>query len=277
MGKFDIEYYREIPYFSKKGVAMQPEYQQYFVRLNGTRAGWPENMTDRERKIMDDHFNYLHELTIRKKVVLAGPCFDPVFGLVILQVESEDEAKEIMDKEPSVVEGVHTYEISPMRVALLTDHRSRDRYAPDISDRVLRKEVTVDASLEEVWNKWTTTEGVKSFFSPNAKVELYPGGPFEVYFGSDVPYGSRGSEDCRILTYLPGELLCFEWNAPPDFGELRFIKTQVSLRFEEIAPGEVKVRFAQYGWGKSEKWDELYQYFDRAWSMVLDNFKESLA
>ena len=81
---------------------MESDIKQYLVRLLGTRPGWPEDMTDRERKIMDDHFAYLQKLTRQKKVVLAGPCFGFHFGLVILQTESEEEAKEIMDNEPSV-------------------------------------------------------------------------------------------------------------------------------------------------------------------------------
>jgi len=253
---------------------MKPEPKQYHVSLLGTRPGWPENMTDEEQRVMTDHYHYLKDLVSRNKVVLAGPCFEPVFGCVILQVESEEEAREIMDKEPSITGGVHTYQLNPMRVSLLVDSRPRDRYVDDPSDRVLRKEVTVKTSLDEAWKTWTTTEGAKSFFSEEALVELYPGGPFEIYFNRSVPYGLQGSEDCKILCFIPGELLCFEWNGPPDFGELRYIKTMVSMQFKEVGDGQVKVTFAQYGWGKSEKWNELYDYFDRAWSMVLDNFKK---
>ncbi|MGB2980302.1 MAG: SRPBCC domain-containing protein, partial [Candidatus Zixiibacteriota bacterium] len=51
----------------------------------------------------------------------------------------------------------------------------------DQSDRILRKEIVVPATLEQVWNAWTTTGGVKTFFSSDAKVELAVGGPFEIY------------------------------------------------------------------------------------------------
>jgi uncharacterized protein YndB with AHSA1/START domain/uncharacterized protein YciI len=253
---------------------MKPEFKQFHVSLLGTRPGWPENMTDEEQKIMTDHYHYLKDLVSKNKVILAGPCFEPVFGCIILQVESKEEAREIMDKEPSVTGGVHTYQLNPMRVSLLADNRPRDRYVDDPSDRVMQKEILVKTSLDEAWKTWTTTEGVKSFFSSEAMVELYPGGPFEIYFDHSAPYGLKGSEDCKILFYIPKEILCYEWNAPPAFGELRYIKTQVSLQFEEIATGNVKLTFAQYGWGKTEKWNELYDYFDRAWSMVLDNFKK---
>jgi uncharacterized protein YndB with AHSA1/START domain/uncharacterized protein YciI len=260
--------------FAAQGEDEMSESKQYFVKLLGTRDGWPENMTAEEEKIMTEHFHYLKDLTAKKSVYMAGPCFDPVFGLVILNVNSEAEAIEIMKNEPSVVHGVHTYEIHEMRVSLLAENQSPDRYVKNPSDKMIHKEVTVPATLEEVWNAWTTTEGVKSFFSPNAKVELRVGGPFEIYFMMDAPYGMRGSEDCRILSYLPMEMLSFEWNAPPDFGDLRYQLTRVILQFDEIEPGKIKVVLAQAGWGKGEDWDKLFDYFDRAWEMVLANFEK---
>ncbi len=92
----------------------------YFVRLLGTRPSWPENMTEREEEIMEEHFRYLKKLTEERKVLMAGPCFaDPPFGLIVLNVENEAELLDIMSKEPSVVGGVHTYDIAPLRVSLI--------------------------------------------------------------------------------------------------------------------------------------------------------------
>ena len=85
----------------------QPEH--YLVKLLGTRPNWPDDMTADEEKIMSEHFMYLKRLVHGRKVITAGPVFDPVFGLIILEVESKEEALEIMSKEPSVVSGVHTY------------------------------------------------------------------------------------------------------------------------------------------------------------------------
>lgn len=142
------------------------------------------------------------------------------------------------------------------------------------SDRILRKEMMVPAGLAEVWEAWTTTEGVQTFFSSEAKVELAIGGAYEIYFLFDQPYGSRGSEGCRVLSYLPTEMLSFSWNAPPEFGQLRGRHTIVVLRFEEIEPGKVKVMLWQHGWGRGENWDKLCDYFDKAWAHVLSNLKK---
>ena len=57
-----------------------------------------------------------------------------------------------------------------------------NRHLKNPYDKILRKEVVVPASLKEVWDAWTTTEGVKTFFSSEAKIELAIGGSYEIYF-----------------------------------------------------------------------------------------------
>ncbi len=97
---------------------------QYLIHLIGTRPGWPDNMSPAEEKIMEEHFLYLKEFVARKKVILAGPCFDLRIGIIILQTETEQEAKAIMENEPSIKQGLMKYEMHPMRVSLLINDSS---------------------------------------------------------------------------------------------------------------------------------------------------------
>ena len=58
--------------------------------------------------------------------------------------------------------------------------------APDIT--VTR---VINAPVADVWKAWTTAEGIESFFAPKAaKVEPWPGGAFELWFGVNLPEGS---------------------------------------------------------------------------------------
>ncbi len=107
------------------------EYKDYFVQLLGTREDWPNNMTAAEEETMAEHFVYLKELVEQGRVLMAGPVFDPVFGLVILRSESEEEARKLMENEPSVAGGIHTYTISEMRVSLLAKHANHLDRADD--------------------------------------------------------------------------------------------------------------------------------------------------
>ncbi len=244
--------------------------KQYLARLLGTRPDWPNDMTSNEERIMGEHFVYLRDLTLKKKVLMAGPHFQPVFGLIILQVADEAEARQIMNSEPSVTQGVHTYELSEMRVSLFAHMMPQQRYADNPSDRVLVKEIVLPVSVEKVWQLWTTAEGVKSFIAEDARIELRPGGPYEWYFSLEAPEGTRGSEDCKLLSYLPMKMLSFEWNAPADFGPLRDRRTQIILMFESLSGERTRLTLSEHGWGTTDEWEKLYQYFDRAWEVVFE-------
>ena len=112
---------------------------------------------------------------------------------------------------------------------------------------------------------------------PPSRVELRPGGHYELYFRADAPYGVRGGEGCRVLSFLPGRMLSFTWNAPPEQPATRERHTWVVLEFDE-RPEEraTVVRLSHLGWPQSEwdaaerGWQETYAYFERAWTMVMD-------
>jgi len=136
--------------------------------------------------------------------------------------------------------------------------------------RMIRKEVIVNASLEVVWDAWTTPEGAVTFFAPKANIRLAVGGPYELFFDVDAPKGSRGSEDLKILSFLPMEMLSFEWNAPPQYPNVRQgRRTWVVVQFYPLGPNQVRVRLTHLGWRKGEEWDKVLQYFKRAWDIVL--------
>lgn len=155
----------------------------------------------------------------------------------------------------------------------MSDSTNGERYVSDPSERQLTKKVLITASSEEVWEAWTTEKGLSTFLTSSSKVELRFGGPYEIYFLLNAPLGSRGSEGCRVLSFLPFEMLSFEWNAPPHFGKLRPVKTQVVILMGSVSERETEVSLSHIGWGKGEDWDDLYGYFDKAWEKVLDNLK----
>ncbi len=144
----------------------------------------------------------------------------------------------------------------------------------DAVDRILFKTVTVKAPLAEVWRAWTTTEGVKSFFAVEARVEAVPAGPFEIYFSKDASKGSRGSEGCTVLAVEPMRSFAFEWNAPPSLPAVRKLHTNVQLLFDEPREGATRVRLVSLGWGTGEEWRKAHEYFDKAWSYVLANLEK---
>jgi uncharacterized protein YndB with AHSA1/START domain len=141
-----------------------------------------------------------------------------------------------------------------------------------VHDRDIVKEVLVAADRHDVWQVWTTSEGARTFFAPEANIVLEVGGPYELFFDTEATEGSRGSEGMKILRFVPEEMLSFEWNAPPRFVRIRRDgpRTWVVVRFEDADGGATRVRLAHLGWREGGQWDEVHAYFDRAWGTVLD-------
>lgn len=48
------------------------------------------------------------------------------------------------------------------------------------AERAIDKSVVVDATLDQVWDSWTTREGIIGFFAPDAKIEPKVGGAFQI-------------------------------------------------------------------------------------------------
>ena len=136
-------------------------------------------------------------------------------------------------------------------------------------ERTLQKEVVVNAPIEAVWKAWTTSEGVATFFAPEAVVEPRPGGAFFVHINPYAPPGMKGADDMRVLAVQEKKLLSFTWNAPPHLPDARAQRTVVVLRLEPVDEKQTTVRLSHVGWGDGGQWDQAYQYFDRAWGNVL--------
>jgi uncharacterized protein YndB with AHSA1/START domain len=144
-------------------------------------------------------------------------------------------------------------------------------------ERALHKEVLVKAPVADVWNAWTTTEGIKTFFAPDAKVDARPDGPFEIYINPYAEPGMKGADGMRFLAVQPQKMLSYTWNAPPSLPEARRQRTVVIVRFEPAADNQTRVSLTHLGWGDGGEWDKAYAYFDHAWGNVLGNLQKRFA
>jgi uncharacterized protein YndB with AHSA1/START domain len=148
---------------------------------------------------------------------------------------------------------------------------------PRAEERAIVESITVKANLNDVWNAWTTTEGIKSFFAPDAKIEAKPGGAFHVYINPLAPAGMKGADDTVFLAVQPKKMISFTWNAPPSLPEARQQRTVVVVRFVARSEALTEVSLHHSGWGEAaadNEWGKAYDYFAKAWPNVLKNLKK---
>ncbi len=91
---------------------------EYLYLTHPFRDGFFEQPTPEEDAAMEAHFQYLKKATEENIVLLAGPCLDDTFGLVVFRAENEVAAQAFMLNDPSVKANVMMAELHPMRVSL---------------------------------------------------------------------------------------------------------------------------------------------------------------
>jgi uncharacterized protein YciI len=104
----------------KQAAPAKSQKLHYLIRLTPARAGFVENPTAAEQKAMGDHFARLKKLAAAGKIVVAGPSINgpDTFGIVVVEVESKEEATEIMRGDPSVKAGMMKGEVLPFNLAI---------------------------------------------------------------------------------------------------------------------------------------------------------------
>ncbi len=96
---------------------------QYLYKIQPVRPEMlTEGLTEFEKKTMSDHFERLQELAARGVVILAGRTQNSdysSFGIVIINADSEEEARRFMLEDPGVKNKVVRGELYPYKIALL--------------------------------------------------------------------------------------------------------------------------------------------------------------
>jgi uncharacterized protein YndB with AHSA1/START domain len=120
-------------------------------------------------------------------------------------------------------------------------------------EKALVIEVTVPAPIGEVWKAFTTSEGLSTWLTPNAVVDLREGGEWTAKF----PGGSTGGG--TILSFVPEKELVISALAPDKFPTVRATRTKARFQFEAKG-GSTVVRLTQTGWKDGEEWVKAYEY-----------------
>jgi uncharacterized protein YciI len=92
---------------------------EYIYLIHPVRPEFFTNPTPYEESVMEAHFAYLKEATTRGQVLLAGPCLDETFGVVILRGDNEEAAQAFMLNDPSVKNNVMSAELHPLKISLI--------------------------------------------------------------------------------------------------------------------------------------------------------------
>ena len=111
-------------------------------------------------------------------------------------------------------------------------------------------EITLPASLDDVWNAFTTSEGLSTWLTPGAVVDLRKGGEWTAHF----PGGGT------ILDFTPKSEIVMSAMAPPSFPIVRAARTTATWTFRSVGVKSTQLTLRQTGWKEGEEWDKAYEY-----------------
>jgi len=99
-------------------VPSQDNMPEYLYLIHPFRHGFFESPTGEEQAILDEHFDYLKAGADAGTVLLAGPCTDDTFGLVVFRAENDELAQAFMFADPSVKKNVMVAELHPLHISI---------------------------------------------------------------------------------------------------------------------------------------------------------------
>jgi len=99
--------------------APDPKAGWTYLIVGLSRPDLIQTMTEDEKRILGEHYEYLKEHTRQGRVVVAGPCTDGKGpGIVVFHASNEASAREFMENDPAVKAGIFKTELHPMRLSL---------------------------------------------------------------------------------------------------------------------------------------------------------------
>jgi uncharacterized protein YciI len=92
--------------------------QHFYLKLIPPRPTFPQDITEEEQALMAKHSDYCQQQFDTGRLLAYGPVMAPqgAFGMAILEVADEAEARNFGQNDPSVLGGLNRFEIYPMRV-----------------------------------------------------------------------------------------------------------------------------------------------------------------
>jgi uncharacterized protein YndB with AHSA1/START domain len=129
-------------------------------------------------------------------------------------------------------------------------------------------EVNVPGSVDEVWRCFSTREGMITWITPDAQVEMHPGGVWLAKYPGLLPGGGR------IVSFEPEQFLALHAMAPEEFPTVRREGTTAVFTFIAVDEHHTTVHLSQVGWKSGEEWDRAYEHLSRGNVILLTQLRD---
>ena len=145
-------------------------------------------------------------------------------------------------------------------------------------DRREVMEVEIDAGVDQVWNAFTTTDGLKMWVSPLVEVDLRVGGKWRANYNAEGKLGDETTIENTILSYDPKRMLSLKATGfPKDFPFAEAAKEAWTVfYFSSLSESRTKITVVGLGYNDSEQSQKMRSFFKVANKYSLDKLNAAL-
>lgn len=136
----------------------------------------------------------------------------------------------------------------------------------------------IEASIDDVWHAFTTTDGLKSWVAPLADIDFRVGGKWRANYNQDGKLGDATTIENTILCYDPKRMLSIKATGFPEGFE--FVdaakETWSVFYFTKISDTTTKIKIVGLGYTDSEQSKQMRAFFKPANKYAMDQLKAAL-
>lgn len=138
-------------------------------------------------------------------------------------------------------------------------------------------EISITAPLNLIWLAWVDSNRITTWFAPEATVEPWVGGAFELFFDPSN-HEKESTIGCVFTSIEEKKRLVFTWKGPSKFAQVMnnpSSLTSVEVLFRETN-GTTHLTVKHRGWSDGETWTRARKWHQSAWKTVLNALKSAI-
>jgi hypothetical protein len=141
----------------------------------------------------------------------------------------------------------------------------------------IEQEYIIAASIDRVWDAFTTKDGIEGFMATHAQVDFRVGGTIQTHYGSDNVIGDPETIRHTILSMIPGRMYSGRVDFPfndelSEFQQL-VMETWGVVEFEELSPHVTLVRLTSCNYATQGAWQQIRAFFNQGNDFVMSKLR----
>jgi uncharacterized protein YndB with AHSA1/START domain len=139
-------------------------------------------------------------------------------------------------------------------------------------------EVEIDASVDDIWEAFTTTEGIKSWVAPLAEVDFKVGGKWRANYNKDGKLGDAITIENTILCYDPKRMIALKATGFPEGFPFKDAAkdTWSVFYFHPVSKTRTKITVVGLGYNDTPQSKKRRSFFETANKYSMDQLSAAL-